>query len=296
MIRPLVLRKAAQAPLRVWVAGCATGEEAYSIAMLLIEEMQAARKSHPMQVFASDVDAEALDVARAGLYPESIVAHVPPERLRASSSRRTTAIGSPRSCARRWSSRTRTCWRSPVPHARPDQLPQRPHLSRAGSPEAPPFAAALRAGRERLPLPRQRRGDRPGRGPVRGRLEEVADLSARRVDAPRRSRFPTPPGLGPGPRVGPSPRRPDAWPARVRSLSQALLDRYVPACVLINRSTRSSTSGADGGLSTRADRRAHAGPDRPGARRVAHQAARRHPEGLPRRRANGGDGARVGAA
>jgi two-component system CheB/CheR fusion protein len=82
VIRPVVLRTAAQMPLRVWVPGCATGEEAYSIAMLLIEELEAARKSNPFQVFASDLDAGALDFARAGLYPESIVAEVPPERLR----------------------------------------------------------------------------------------------------------------------------------------------------------------------------------------------------------------------
>jgi two-component system CheB/CheR fusion protein len=82
VIRPLVERKEAQTPLRVWVPGCATGEEVYSIAMLLIEELQAARKSVPLQIFASDVDPSALDFARVGLYPESVVADVPPERRR----------------------------------------------------------------------------------------------------------------------------------------------------------------------------------------------------------------------
>jgi len=82
VIRPLVERKEAQIPLRVWVPGCATGEEAYSIAMLLIEELQAVRKRFPLQVFASDVDQGALDFARVGLYPESVVADVPPERRR----------------------------------------------------------------------------------------------------------------------------------------------------------------------------------------------------------------------
>jgi two-component system CheB/CheR fusion protein len=68
--------------LRVWVPGCATGEEPYSIAMLLIEQLQAAQKSCNIQVFASDIDKEALEGARAGIYPESIGADVPPERLR----------------------------------------------------------------------------------------------------------------------------------------------------------------------------------------------------------------------
>ena len=67
-------------PLRVWVPGCATGEEAYTLAMVLIEHAQGQR-SGPMQVFASDVDDEALEFARAGLYPESIAADVPRGRL-----------------------------------------------------------------------------------------------------------------------------------------------------------------------------------------------------------------------
>src|SRR4030095_3252580 len=58
-------------PLRVWVAGCGTGEEAYGLGMLLIEQGQALQWSGPIQVFASDVDKEALDVARTGIYPRS---------------------------------------------------------------------------------------------------------------------------------------------------------------------------------------------------------------------------------
>ena len=82
VLRPLVARTDAHAAVRVWVPGCATGEEAYSIAMVLIEERDAAAKSCPIQVFASDVDADALAVARAGLYPESVVAGLPAERRR----------------------------------------------------------------------------------------------------------------------------------------------------------------------------------------------------------------------
>ena len=68
--------------LRCWVAGCATGEEAYSLAMLLRE--QADRMANPpdFQVFATDIDERAIDVARAGLYPGAIVTDVPPSRLR----------------------------------------------------------------------------------------------------------------------------------------------------------------------------------------------------------------------
>jgi two-component system CheB/CheR fusion protein len=82
VVRPLVARKKANAAFRVWVPGCATGEEAYSIAMLLIDEREAAAKSFPIQIFASDVDAGALEVGRAGLYSEGIVAAVPAARRR----------------------------------------------------------------------------------------------------------------------------------------------------------------------------------------------------------------------
>ena len=81
VIAPLVRAKEPDAPLRVWSAGCATGEEAYSLAMLLLEQLAAAQKSCRVQIFATDVDEDALEVARAGIYPESIAADVSPERL-----------------------------------------------------------------------------------------------------------------------------------------------------------------------------------------------------------------------
>lgn len=69
--------------VRVWSAGCATGEEAYSIAILLLEH--AATLEHPpqIQVFATDIDEEAIAVARAGFYSQAIEADVNPQRLRA---------------------------------------------------------------------------------------------------------------------------------------------------------------------------------------------------------------------
>jgi two-component system CheB/CheR fusion protein len=81
VIAPLVRSKEADAVIRVWVPGCATGEEPYSIAMLLQEQLAAARKNCRVQIFATDVDEDALEVARQGLYPESITADVSPERL-----------------------------------------------------------------------------------------------------------------------------------------------------------------------------------------------------------------------
>jgi two-component system, chemotaxis family, CheB/CheR fusion protein len=68
--------------IRVWVPGCATGEEAYSIAMLLAERAQEVESPPGLQIFATDIDEDALAVGRAGLYPEAIITDVPPARLR----------------------------------------------------------------------------------------------------------------------------------------------------------------------------------------------------------------------
>jgi two-component system CheB/CheR fusion protein len=73
--------KAATDPFRVWVLGCATGEEAYSIAILLTEQLARMDDPPPVQIFATDLDARALGVARAGRYSNTITQHVTPERL-----------------------------------------------------------------------------------------------------------------------------------------------------------------------------------------------------------------------
>ncbi|MEI7614737.1 MAG: CheR family methyltransferase, partial [Betaproteobacteria bacterium] len=67
--------------IRVWCTGCSTGEEAYSIAILLQERMEALKQSYTVQVFATDIDSRAIATARAGLYPPSIAADLTPERL-----------------------------------------------------------------------------------------------------------------------------------------------------------------------------------------------------------------------
>ncbi len=62
--------------IRVWVAGCATGEEAYSLAILLHEQLEAARRPPNLRVFATDVHRHSLEVASAGVYPEEALAEV----------------------------------------------------------------------------------------------------------------------------------------------------------------------------------------------------------------------------
>src|SRR5271169_3936545 len=81
VIPDLVRRHPSDQPLRIWVAGCSTGEETYSLAMLFLEEIAAAKRNVRLQVFASDVDEDAVALAREGRYPESVVAEVSPVRL-----------------------------------------------------------------------------------------------------------------------------------------------------------------------------------------------------------------------
>ena len=235
VIRPLVLRTAPQVPLRVWVAGCATGEEAYSIAMLLIEELQAARKINPIQVFASDVDAGALDFARAGLYPASIVADVPPERLR------------------RFFVEEDHCFRVTK------RLRESVVFARQNLLADPPFPKLdliccrnvlmyFEAGAQKHLLSLLHfalaenghlfLGTAEAIGLESQRFEVVSRKWRiyRRVGSTRGDwlRFPTPPAHEPGPAVDPSQRRPDA--GRLGALAlQALIERFVPASVLINR-------------------------------------------------------------
>lgn len=80
-IPQMVARKAPGESIRVWVPACASGEEAYSIAILLLEHLEKIGRSYPIQIFATDVDQEALQTARAGRFPESIAFEVSPARL-----------------------------------------------------------------------------------------------------------------------------------------------------------------------------------------------------------------------
>ncbi|WP_185960222.1 chemotaxis protein CheB [Erythrobacter insulae] len=81
VLAKMVAAKPDREPIRVWVPGCATGEEAYSIAMLLIEHCETAHKDCPIQVFATDIDEDALAVGRTGMYASNLLAHIPEERI-----------------------------------------------------------------------------------------------------------------------------------------------------------------------------------------------------------------------
>lgn len=81
-ILPRILKgRPADSPIRVWVPGCSSGEEAYSIAMALIEILDSKRDAHRIQVFGTDVSEESIQLARRGDYPVSIREQVSEERL-----------------------------------------------------------------------------------------------------------------------------------------------------------------------------------------------------------------------
>ncbi|MFO8084727.1 MAG: chemotaxis protein CheB [Desulfobacterales bacterium] len=81
-ITKLVPNKNNSEPLRCWVVGCSTGEEAYSLAMVISEILEKLEKRLDVQIFASDIDEAAIEAARKGVYPASIAVDVSKERLK----------------------------------------------------------------------------------------------------------------------------------------------------------------------------------------------------------------------
>jgi len=81
VIPKLFNSKPAGALIRVWVPGCSTGEEAYSLAIHLQEHRETLRQGYKVQIFATDVDSNAIITARSGVYPASISTDISPERL-----------------------------------------------------------------------------------------------------------------------------------------------------------------------------------------------------------------------
>lgn len=81
-VLPRACQRPAERAVRIWVPGCATGEEAYTLAMLAFESLDGLAAAPRLQVFASDVDEDALAVARRGVYPDAIAGDVSPARLK----------------------------------------------------------------------------------------------------------------------------------------------------------------------------------------------------------------------
>jgi two-component system CheB/CheR fusion protein len=82
-IIPQLIQNAVQeGSLRIWIPGCSTGEEVYSIAMCIVEALDSHEGPLDLRIFASDIDKDAIDIAREGRYPKSIASEVSAERLK----------------------------------------------------------------------------------------------------------------------------------------------------------------------------------------------------------------------
>ena len=82
-VLPSIVRaRGPDSPIRVWVPGCATGEEAYSLALSLLDVISAEKARRSLKVFATDINERDLAQARAGIYPETIAASLAPDLLR----------------------------------------------------------------------------------------------------------------------------------------------------------------------------------------------------------------------
>ena len=76
-----LLNREAGEEIRVWVPGCATGEEAYSIAIMLVELLGDACMNYKVQIFATDIDLHAMSIARRGIYPTASLSELPQEQI-----------------------------------------------------------------------------------------------------------------------------------------------------------------------------------------------------------------------
>jgi two-component system, chemotaxis family, CheB/CheR fusion protein len=79
---PMLKERSPDSSLRIWVPGCATGEEAYSIAIMVVETLEELERYMDIKIFASDINSRAVEAARSGLYPDNISADVSAARLR----------------------------------------------------------------------------------------------------------------------------------------------------------------------------------------------------------------------
>jgi two-component system, chemotaxis family, CheB/CheR fusion protein len=80
-VLPRLLRVASEGTIRIWVPGCSTGEEVYSLAISLCEALEHAERGAPIQIFGTDVSERAVQTARLGVYPDSIASEVTAQRL-----------------------------------------------------------------------------------------------------------------------------------------------------------------------------------------------------------------------
>ena len=161
VIAPLVRERDGNSAIRMWVPGCATGEEAYSLAMLFLTRAQEAGKSFDLKIFATDVAHHILPTARAGLYPASIAADIGADRLERFFEVEDDSYVAKRPARSDHLCATESIAGPAVLPARSDQLSQSADLSGAGSAKEGAGPVPFFAPGRRTSVPRPRR-DRVG--------------------------------------------------------------------------------------------------------------------------------------
>ena len=164
--------------IRVWSVGCASGEEAYSVAMLLAEALGVGRIVDRVKIYATDVDEDALAEARAGNFSAKAVDAIPPE-LREKylePVRERQLRVQERLAARRHLRKARPREGRADLSRRPDRLPQHAHVLQLGGPVAHLRGLPLRAEAGRLPLPREVRDAPDAHEHVRADRPQAAAL------------------------------------------------------------------------------------------------------------------------
>ena len=147
----LLERRGPDGAVRVWVAGCSTGQEVYSIAMAYQEFCDQRSRAPELQIFGTDLNEALLERARQGLYPASLAEQVSPERLRRFFVRGGRRLSGQQGVA------GAVCFcpaesleRSALLAPGPDQLPEPAHLHRSGFATEDPAHLPLRAQAERV--------------------------------------------------------------------------------------------------------------------------------------------------
>ena len=149
----LVKNRPPEQPIRIWVAGCSTGEEVYSLAIALLEYLEDQPDTPPIKILATDLNEAALEKARAGVYLDNIEIDVSPERLRRFFIRQDGHYQISKA-VRELCVFSRHNWSAirPFP-ARPGQLPQRADLHGRRPAKARAADPALRAQSRRVSVP-----------------------------------------------------------------------------------------------------------------------------------------------
>ncbi|WP_192499169.1 CheR family methyltransferase [Skermanella pratensis] len=237
VVRRLLKDKGRNETVRIWVPGCATGEEVYSIAMLLRERLDACQIPPNIQIFATDVQESAIAVARAGRYPASLLEAMSPERLA-------------RFFTRAGDSYTVNAEIRELCLFSPHSIVRDPPFSRIDLVSCRNLLIYFDADLQRRVIPLFHYAIRPGGFLFLGNAENLSQHTDLFFPLDKKSRifqrrdnagqFPALPLFGQprnsfrSPRAGPGAVGSDP-PDAVRLLERRVLDRYAPAHVLVNR-------------------------------------------------------------